>query len=253
VPGADIEVLLEEVELDPLSQAELEEGEDRTIAKKVEILQELARRKPAGKPKKLTIRFLVSPVELMADHTGSVAGMRLVCNELYRDKNGKLRPKPTDQYEELPVQLVFRSVGYHGVPLDGLPFDDGWGVVPNEKGRVVDPEGGTPELGVYVSGWIKRGPTGVIGTNKPDAAETVKTMLGDLAEQRILRPIFVDRGAIERLLADRQPTYVSFADWQRLNEQEVGRGKLQGRPRVKFTSVADMLEALGKGQKGGGQ
>jgi ferredoxin--NADP+ reductase len=253
MPGVDIEVLLEEVELDPLSQAELEEGEDRTIAKKVEILQELARRKPAGKPKKLTIRFLVSPVELMADHTGSVAGMRLVCNELYRDKNGKLRPKPTDQYEELPVQLVFRSVGYHGVPLDGLPFDDGWGVVPNEKGRVVDPEGGTPELGVYVSGWIKRGPTGVIGTNKPDAAETVKTMLGDLAEQRILRPIFVDRGAIERLLADRQPTYVSFADWQRLNEQEVGRGKLQGRPRVKFTSVADMLEALGKGQKGGGQ
>ena len=246
LPDADIEVLRAEAELDPLSQADLDKSEDRTTKKKVEIVQGFAQRSSegGGKDRKLTIRFLVSPVELIGNASGRVKAIRLVKNVLYRDENGGLRPKATNESEDLPVDLVFRSVGYQGIPLPGLPFHDKWAVVPNDHGRVINTDPDAPVLGVYVAGWIKRGPTGVIGTNKPDAGETVRTMLSDAAAGKTLQPTHPDLAASERYVREKQPDLVSYEDWLRLNELETANGKPLGRPRLKFTAVDEMLGAL---------
>jgi ferredoxin/flavodoxin---NADP+ reductase len=243
--GADIVVVPEEVELDQLSRESLEKTGDRAGFKKVEILEAYARRAAAGKPRRLLLRFLVSPVALTANGAGAVGGLKLVRNRLAASATGTIQAQATDRFEELPVGLVFRSVGYRGVPLPDVPFDDKWGVVLNEKGRVLDPESKTPRAGEYTAGWIKRGPTGVIGTNKPDALETVTAMVEDAAGGRTLTPVEPDRAAAERLLRQRQPHLVGYADWLRLNTLELARGKTRGRPRVKFTRVDEMLAALG--------
>jgi ferredoxin--NADP+ reductase len=243
---ADITAIPEEVELDPLSRAAVERSQERATLKKVEILREYARRAPTGKSRRLVLRFLVSPVELISDGAGRVAAMRLVRNELYATSTGALQPRATDRFEELPVGLVFRSVGYRGVPLPGVPFNESWGVILNDKGRVLDPDTKQPIVGEYAAGWIKRGPTGVIGTNKPDAAETVECMFEDLARGAVLEPTRPEAAAAEALVRQRQPNYVSYTDWLKLNEIEVARGRAQGRPRVKLTSVEEMLAALGR-------
>ena len=241
---ADVTALPAEVELDELSRAALERSPDRTTQKKVEILREYARRAPAGRSKRLILRFLVSPVELRGGDAGEVVAMRLVQNTLQATATGALQATPTERFEELPVGLVFRSVGYRGVPLPGVPFNDSWGVILNERGRVLDPETRQPRVGEYTAGWIKRGPTGVIGTNKPDAAETVACMLEDLGQGRLLDPDEPDPAAAERLIRARQPGYFSYADWVRLDALEVARGRPAGRPRVKFTSMEEMRAAL---------
>jgi ferredoxin--NADP+ reductase len=243
--GADVVVKPEEVELDPLSRQGLETSGDRSGFKKVEILQAYARRPPGTKPRRLIVRFLVSPVALLDAGDGTVRAIKLVRNRLVATPTGTIQAQPTDQTEALPVGLVFRSVGYRGVPLPGVPFDDTWGVILNEKGRVLDPDRREPRLGEYTAGWIKRGPTGVIGTNKPDAAETVLGMVEDIQAGRTLRPTEPDPSAVERLLRQRQPQFVSYADWLTLDQLEVTRGKSRGRPRVKFTRVDEMLAALG--------
>lgn len=245
---ADVTARPDEVELDPLSRAELERSPDRATTKKVEILEGYALRKPRGKSRTLVIRFLVSPVELVGDATGRVVAIRLARTELYATPAGTLQARPTDRVEELPVGLVFRSVGYRGVPLPGVPFHDKWGVILNEKGRVLDPDTQRPVVGEYAAGWIKRGPTGVIGTNKPDAAETVTAMLEDAARRAVLTPAHPEPAAAETLVRQRQPSCFSYADWLRLNEQEVARGRAAGRPRVKFTRVEEMLAALGRAE-----
>jgi ferredoxin--NADP+ reductase len=244
--GADVRVLPEEVALDPLSQAELAQADDKQLARKVEVLREFSTRQRTGKPRLLTLRFLVSPVELKADSAGRVAGMRAVRNRL-EGVPGKLKAAPTEVFEELPVQLVFRSVGYRGVALPGVPFYDKWGTIPNDKGRVLpDPESRTPVPGLYVSGWIKRGPSGVIGTNKPDAVETAASMLEDLAAGAAPRPAEPGADAAERMVRQRQPLVVSFDDWHRVEAIENERGKAAGRPRVKLCSTEEMLAALGR-------
>ncbi|MFQ5571963.1 MAG: FAD-dependent oxidoreductase [Rhodothermales bacterium] len=243
---ADIAVLPEETELDELSRAALERTRDRATLKKVEILQRYARRTPSGKSRRLIIRLLVSPVEFRGNEAGRVVAMRLAKNELHATPAGTLQPGPTGKVEELAVGLVFRSVGYRGVPLPGVPFSESWGVILNEKGRVLDPDTRHPVVGEYTAGWIKRGPTGVIGTNKPDAAETVLCMVEDLARGALLAPSHPEVGAAEELIRQRRPEYFSYADWLRLNELEVARGRAAGRPRVKFTRVEDMLAALGR-------
>jgi ferredoxin--NADP+ reductase len=243
---ANVAALPEEVELDSLSRAALERNPDQATIRKIEILQGYALHKPTGKSRKLIMRFLVSPVELIGNDAGQVAGMRLVRNELYATEAGTLRPRHTDQFEELPVGLVFRSVGYRGVPLPGVPFNEKWGVILNEKGRVVNPGTGQPVVGEYSAGWIKRGPTGVIGTNKPDAAETATCMIEDVAEGLTLKPQQPEVAAAEQLVRACQPNYFTYADWLRLDELEVTRGKAAGRPRIKFTCVEDMSAALGR-------
>ena len=242
----DVIVLPAEVTLDPLSQAELDRNNDRTLFRKVEILQEYARHEPTGKARRLIFRFLVSPTELIGDEHGQVKTMRLVHNKLVATDTGTLRPKATGETEEIAVGLVFRSVGYRGVPVPGVPFKDSWGVILNQMGRVLNPETQQPQVGEYTAGWIKRGPNGVIGTNKPDAVETVTCMLEDLAQGLTLTPAQPEVAAMADLVKARAPNYFSYADWQRLNELELSRGQEQGRPRLKFTSVDEMLAALGR-------
>jgi ferredoxin--NADP+ reductase len=247
---ADVVVLPEEVKLDEQSRAALERTQDRATIKKVDILQSFAQRKPTGKPRRLVIRFLVSPVELIGNAAGEVVAMKLVRNELYATPSGALQARATDRFEELPVGLVFRSVGYRGVPLPGVPFNDNWGVILNEKGRVLDPATKRPVVGEYTAGWIKRGPSGVIGTNKPDAVETVACMLEDREAGAVLEPPEPSAGAAERFVRERQPTCFTYPDWLWLNEAEMARGRAAGRPRIKFCSVEDMLEALAVGDRG---
>lgn len=244
--GADVVVPPDEVELDELSRQSLARSGDRAERKKVEILQEYSRTPPRGRPTRLVLRFLVSPLEALGDAEGRVLSLRLVRNQLVATETGSLQAKPTGQVETLPVGLVFRSVGYRGVPLPGVPFNEAWGVILNEKGRVLDLDAKQPRRGEYTAGWIKRGATGVIGTNKPDAAETVAAMLEDAAAGRVLDPPEPGAVAAERLVRSRQPQVMSYADWKRLDALEVQRGRAEGRPRVKYTRLADMHAALGR-------
>ena len=157
--------------------------------------------------------------------------------------DGALRPRPTDVYEELNVGLVFRSVGYRGVALPGIPFHDTWGVILNEKGRVIDPETQSPIVGEYTAGWIKRGPSGIIGTNKPCALETVTCMMEDLEADQILEPSSPDVSAAEDMIRRRKPSFVSYADWLRLDE--IG-ARTRGRARAATAQVHE-----GRGYAGG--
>lgn len=238
-------VLAEEAELDPLSEASLANA-DRGTMRNVEIIRQIAHHPDEHMPKQLFIRFLVSPVELIGDENGRVCALKLVKNELYETETGTLRPKPTDEYEEIPVGLVFRSIGYRGVPIEGVPFNDRWGVIANNGGRVIDYETEDVVLGEYTAGWIKRGPSGVIGTNKPDAAETVKLMLEDFAAGKLLSPSQPSPEAALTLIEQKQPKFVTYADWQKIDAVECAKGEEQGRPRVKFTTVEEMLAVVGK-------
>jgi len=241
---ADVSVRPEEVALDPLSQAQLEASGDRMLAKKVEILQGYAVRTPQGRDRRLHVRFLVSPVELVADPQGRVCRMRLVRNTLVASTSGTLNATATGEFEDLDVGLVFRSVGYRGVALPGVPFHEKWGVIPNDKGRVLDGEGGAPVTGLYAAGWIKRGPSGVIGTNKPDSVETVTAMLEDVAAGRHWQPAHPQVEAAEALVRLRQPLVVTYPDWRRLDALELANGQAVGRPRLKFATVDEMTAAL---------
>lgn len=142
--------------------------------------------------------------------------------------------------------MVFRSVGYRGVPVAGVPFHERSGVIPNEAGRVTDPNGG-PLRGMYVSGWIKRGPSGVIGTNKKDGTETATCMLEDVSKSATLAPAKSDPAAIDALVRSRCSDVVTYADWTRLDAVEIARGERAGRPRVKLVTRAEVQEALAQG------
>jgi ferredoxin--NADP+ reductase len=137
-------------------------------------------------------------------------------------------------------------VGYRGVPLPDVPFNDRWAVILNEKGRVIDPNTKQPRVGEYTSGWIKRGPSGVIGTNKPDSVETVSAMMEDLKKDAVLSPEQPQADCAEEFVSSHQPKYFSFSDWLKLDKIEVANGAKLGRPRVKITSVDEMLKAVGK-------
>ena len=245
LPGADLIIRPEEAMLDDLSQAALDGGSDRSAGRKVAMLQEFAARQPDNKARRLTIRFLVSPTALLGDASGRLTGMRLVKNELYATDSGTLRPRATEQVEELPVDMVFRSVGYRGVPLPDVPFDERRGVIANAQGRVLQAGADEPLTGIYASGWIKRGPTGVIGTNKSDALETVKCMVADAADGKVLEPTGTAVEAAANMVRERQPEFFSYADWLNLNSVEVSKGQDIGAPRVKFTRIEEMLEARG--------
>jgi ferredoxin--NADP+ reductase len=241
---ADLITRADETQLDDLSAVSI--ADDRVAKAKVEILQSYATERALNKPRQLNLRFLVSPVELFGDAAGRVAKMNLVRNTLVASEAGSLSAKATDQFEEIDVGMVFRSVGYRGVPLPDVPFHDRWGVILNEKGRVVDPESKQPIIGLYTSGWIKRGPSGVVGTNKPDSVESVTCMLEDFSTGSILQPSSADAASAEKFIADRKPDYFSYADWKCLDQLEQEKGKACGRPRVKFTSVEEMKKAVGK-------
>jgi ferredoxin--NADP+ reductase len=234
--------LAKELELDPSSQTLVES--DASTARKVDILRKFADRESSKKNKTLRLRFLVSPTELLDDGTGAVGSVQIVQNRLVSSDNGRIRPEPTDRFETLPAGLVFRSVGYRGVPLPEIPFRDDWGTVPNCKGRVLETVDGNPLPGIFVTGWIKRGPSGVIGTNKPDAVETVACMVEDFAKGQHFDPKS-SRDEIEELLTQREVPFVSYADWQRIDAHELALGKQRGRPRIKMIRASEISELLG--------
>lgn len=243
---ADVDVLPAEAELDALSQGELEASGDRMLARKVELVREYAARPLAGKPRALHLRFLVSPVELVDDGQGRVGAIKLVHNALVKSDSGAISAQPTGDVETIPVGLVFRSVGYRGVALDGVPFNDRWGVISNTGGRVVDSETGAVVVGEYAAGWVKRGPSGVIGTNKPDALETVNAMVEDAANRRTWAPVSPSAESVAALLAARGVEATTFDDWCAIDTFELGEGERCGRPRVKCGSREDMWRVLGR-------
>ena len=246
----DVDVIVEpdQIALDENSQAYIDSGEDRVAVKNFELLIEYANRQPAGKPKQIVFRFLESPIELIGvDH---VQAIELVKNELYLNERGVLRPRATDHFETLDVDLVFRSIGYRGVPLPNVPFYDRWGTIPNDKGRVMTAlEGGQQVIGDYAVGWIKRGASGIIGTNKPDSGETVESLIEDVRAGKHFTPTQTNPQAVKALLEERGVRYVTFADWLIIDQLEQERGAEAGRPRLKFSRIDKMLEALDEYKK----
>ncbi len=236
--GADIVVDPAELELDPASDAELEAATP-IVRRNVEILREFASRKPEGKPRRIVLRFRVSPDAILGDER--VEAVELVRNRLVPDGKGSVRAEPTDERETIPCSVVFRSVGYHGVPLADLPFDERRGTLPNDGGRVLGEEGARLP-GVYCAGWIKRGPTGVIGTNKKDATETVELLLED-ARSGGLPGRAESAGTLEELLADRGVDAVLYAGWEAIDAAERTAGEPHGRPRVKLRTWDELLAA----------
>jgi ferredoxin--NADP+ reductase len=202
------------------------------------VLRQYAARTPEGKPKSIRLRFCVSPTAILGDDR--VEGVEVVRNELVA-RDGRIVAVPTDEKETIRCGLVFRSIGYHGIPLPDLPFDERSGTVPNDGGRILDGDG-SPQPGAYVAGWIKRGPTGVIGTNKKDATETVALLLED-AESGRLRQADAGADAIVELLAERGAEPVVYAGWEAIDALERSRGEPLGRPRVKLCSWDELLAA----------
>jgi len=239
---ADVIINPADLVLDEVSQASLES--DRTATRNLETMQELAERGATGKPKQIHFHFLRSPVELCGDT--AVKSMRMEVNELHPTESGYITCDGIGSFETLDVGLVFRSIGYRSVPIPGVPFYDKWGIIPNEKGRVTATHKGEVIPGEYVVGWAKRGPTGVIGTNKPDSVETVAAMVEDVKNLTPVTDAKAAPGAIVALLKERGADYFTFEDWLKLEAIENERGKAEGRPRVKFTSEAEMLAAVRK-------
>jgi ferredoxin/flavodoxin---NADP+ reductase len=222
--GADILVDPAQLELDAASAAELEAAPP-TVKRNVEHLREYAQRSPSGKARAIRLRFLASPVAILGD--AKVEGIELVRNELVDG-----RAVGTDDTETVPCGIVFRSVGYRGVELPGVPFDEGSGTIPNEGGRV--------RAGLYVAGWIKRGPSGVIGTNKKDATETVGLVLEDVRSGALRAASGED---LEELLSERGVDHVMYAGWEAIDATERAAGEPAGRPRVKLCTWDELLDA----------
>jgi ferredoxin/flavodoxin---NADP+ reductase len=224
--GADVSV-------DP---AELEGAveDDTQTQRNMDVLREFAAREPSGKPLVVRFAFFRSPVAIHGDT--KVESVELVRNRL-EEQDGRLVAVPTDERETLPCGLVFRSVGYRGVGLPDVPFDERRGTIANEGGRVA----GEPRA--YCAGWIKRGPTGIIGTNKKDAGETVILLLEDVAQGRITHTEDVTAEAVEALLAERGVRAVLYSGWSSIDELERAAGEKLGRPRIKLRSWEQLLEA----------
>jgi len=245
---ADADVIVDGAELDRALAVEDERAQaDATSRKNVEILRGYAEREPTGKPKRIVLRFLLSPVALNADENGRLASVEFVRNELVAGEDGALRARATDERESIDAGLLFRAVGYRGVPLPGVPFDERRAVIANVDGRVVDAHSGAQAPGEYVVGWIKRGPSGVIGTNKKDAQETVDAILEDLfptgdgATAHV--PRRPDPQEVLELLNSRQPALVTYSGWEAIDRHERALGASSGRPRVKLTRIEELLQA----------
>jgi ferredoxin/flavodoxin---NADP+ reductase len=222
-----------DVEIDP---AELEGavGEDTNTERNLEVLRGFACRQRTGKPVLIRFLFFRSPVALHGEER--VESIELVRNRL-KEQEGRLVAVPTEEHETLECGLVFRSVGYRGLPLPDLPFDERRGTLRNEAGRIAG------EAAAYCAGWIKRGPTGIIGTNKKDAAETVAALLHDVEQGRLAHREDVSPETVEALLLERGVSPVVYAGWTSIDERERTAGEKLGRPRVKLRTWDDLLEA----------
>jgi ferredoxin--NADP+ reductase len=239
--SADFVINPDEAALDPESQKDYDAG-DQALKKNVDELQAFAKRGTTGKPRKVHLRLCVSPVEVLGKD-GKVTAVRIEKNVLTRQADGSMKPKGTGQFETLPIGMILRSVGYFGVPVPGVPFDSKKGVIPNAAGRVL--EAGAPVAGLYVVGWAKRGPSGLIGTNRACSTETAGKVLEDFRGKPLAADPAKTQAAAEAFVRGKKKDLVTFADWKRLDAVEVERGKAAGKIREKFSNVADAIEALG--------
>jgi ferredoxin--NADP+ reductase len=242
---ADADVIVDpaELDLDPGSAAWLDSGDASPTARRnVDMLRGFAASPHRGSSHRIELRFSRSPVEVLGDGDhGPVTGVRVARNRLEPDPRGGVRAVATGSHEVIPCGLVIASIGYRGRPLPGVPFDDRRGLIRNNGGRVCE-EDGSSRAGEYAVGWVKRGPSGVIGTNKKCAADTVAALLDDLARGRLADP---PAGAGEAWLRARVPDLVTWAGWEAIDEHERARGAQAGRPRVKLVRVPEMLAVAG--------
>jgi len=238
--GVDVLVDPADLELDAASRAVLDDPEvEPRITLKMTQATGYAQNTPTPGNKRIVLRYLASPVEISGD--GKVESITLERNELV-EIDGRLEARPTGETETLTAGLVLRSIGYRGNPVAGIPFDERRGVIPNDAGRVVDPETGDPVRGVYTAGWIKRGPSGVIGTNKQCSGATVDGLVDDFIAGRLAEPI-ADREKLATLVAERRPDYVDYKGWQAIDKKERANGAAAGRARLKFVSIEELLAA----------
>jgi ferredoxin/flavodoxin---NADP+ reductase len=238
---ADVIVDPADVALDPLSQAWLEsDAADGTARRNVEILRRYAEREPAGKSHRVTLRFLRSPLQVLGGDR--VEGIRVGINRIEARPDGSLSAVATGEHETLECGLVLRSIGYRGVPIPGVPFDDRAGLIRNAEGRVLGDDG-EQLLGEYAVGWIKRGPSGVIGTNKKCANETVAHIASDVVAGIVHEPaLAMSAGEIAEWITAKVPTAVTWEGWERIDAHETTTGEPFGRPRVKLVRLPDMHE-----------
>ena len=244
---ADVFVDRAAVAADETSAAFLDsDAADATNRKNLESFTEFSEREPGGKPKRVELRFLRTPLEIQGD--GRVERIVAAVNRLEVDESGAVRARATDETETIECGMVLRSIGYLGTGIDGVPYDAAAGVIPNERGRVTG-DGSKPHPGHYVVGWIKRGPTGVIGTNKKDAQETIETLLEDAAAGTLPER---DAGAdaLPALLAERGVDFIEYDGWQEIDALEQERGAAAGRPRIKLTAFEELLAAARKDRNG---
>ena len=248
--GVDIRVDAGDLELDAVSRRWLAEQGTFTARKNMELLREFAARPAradAGAGRRIELRFLRSPVQIRG--TAKVEAVDVRRNEIVRADDGSLRARALDEdVETIGCGLVLRSVGYRAVPLPDVPFDDRSFVLPNERGRVLTPDG-EPLHGVYAVGWIKRGPTGILGTNKRDAEETVSSLADDLKAAELPQPPNPRREQIDALLAERKPDLVTAEGWRAIDGHELERGRSEWRPRVKLASRNELLAAAAVARK----
>jgi ferredoxin--NADP+ reductase len=232
LPGAEVLVRPDELALDP---AYADPGGLPAVARRnVEVLRGWAERRPTGRERRIHLRFFLRPAEVLgSEHAPGVTGVRF--ERTAPDGEGGVTG--TGRFEEIEAQLVLRSVGYRGVPLDGLPFDAGRGIVPNDEGRVL--RDGQPSPGEYVAGWIKRGPTGVIGTNRPCAKQTAAALVADAP---LLRGRELPGDPLDGLRAlGLDP--VEWSGWQAIEAAEAELGRSLDRPTVKIPDWAGLLTA----------
>jgi ferredoxin/flavodoxin---NADP+ reductase len=238
----DVDVRVDDVELDPQSRRWLDEEGTFTARKNLQLLREFAARPPrTDARRRIVLRFLRSPVAIRGGATVEAVDVRP--NAIVRTGDGALRARTLDEgTETIECGLVLRSVGYQAVPLPHVPFDEHHFVLPNDRGRVLGPDGERLP-GVYAVGWIKRGPTGILGTNKRDAAETVACLVDDLRADTLPEPPEPGREAIDTLLAERRPDLVTVAGWSAIDRRERARGRDTQRPRVKLAPRHELLAA----------
>jgi ferredoxin--NADP+ reductase len=206
---------------------------------KAQLAQEISARVPTGAAKRIVFRYLTSPVQFDGDD--AVSAVHVASNELVRAEDGSIRAELGPESEAVPTGLVFQSVGYRGSAVAGVPFDEARATIPNHAGRVLTHPDGPVVPRLYVTGWIKRGPSGVIGTNKRCAKETVTNLLEDVANGLV--PAAADRAGLVDLLARRAPDALGYDDWSRIDVAERLAGRGSGRPRIKFTDVDALRRA----------
>ncbi len=246
---AEVIVAPEDAALDDLSAEALSLTKDRDAEKNLALLKAYSEQPPQNKPRRIVFKFLASPLEIKGE--GRVESVVVGRNKLVKRDDGSLAAKPTGETEEIPCGLVFRSVGYRGVALPGIPFDERSAVIPNREGRVVSVPDGEAVVGLYAVGWIKRGPSGIIGTNKPDAVETVDRLLHDAQAGAVWMPDAEGEAPdLRETLRERGVHVVDFSHWQQLDAYETQSGQRIGRPRVKLTQIAQMLALLSEADAG---